>query len=72
MEQVLQRYIPVVALLGGMIVGLLAAFADFFGALGTGMGVLLMVGIIYQLYQTIAQEQLADMHPAIRGMLGVR
>lgn len=71
MEQVLQRYIPVVALLGGMIVGLLAALADFSGALGTGMGVLLTVGIIYQLYQTIAQEQLADMHPAIRGMLGV-
>jgi protein transport protein SEC61 subunit alpha len=72
MEQVLQRYIPVVALLGGMIVGLLAVLADFFGALGTGMGVLLTVGIIYQLYQTIAQEQMADMHPAIRGMLGVR
>jgi protein transport protein SEC61 subunit alpha len=71
MEQVLNRYIPVVALLGGMIVGLLAGLADFFGALGTGMGVLLTVGIIYQLYQTIAQEQLADMHPAIRGMLGV-
>jgi protein transport protein SEC61 subunit alpha len=72
MEQVLNRYIPVVALLGGMIVGLLAGLADFFEALGTGMGVLLMVGIIYQLYQTIAQEQMADMHPAIRGMLGVR
>jgi protein transport protein SEC61 subunit alpha len=70
MEQVLQRYIPVVALLGGMIVGLLAVVADFFGALGTGMGVLLAVGIIYQLYQTIAQEQLSDMHPAIRGLLG--
>jgi protein transport protein SEC61 subunit alpha len=72
MEQVLNRYIPVVALLGGMIVGLLAVLADFFEALGTGMGVLLSVGIIYQLYQTIAQEQMADMHPAIRGMLGVR
>jgi preprotein translocase SecY subunit len=72
MEQVLERYIPVVALLGGMIVGLLAVLADFFGALGTGMGVLLTVGIIYQLYQTIAQEQMADMHPALRGMLGVR
>jgi preprotein translocase subunit SecY len=55
-----------------MIVGLLAVLADFFEALGTGMGVLLSVGIIYQLYQTIAQEQMADMHPAIRGMLGVR
>jgi protein transport protein SEC61 subunit alpha len=70
MEQVLQRYIPVVALFGGMIVGFLAVVADFFGALGTGMGVLLAVGIIYQLYQTIAQEQLSDMHPALRGLLG--
>lgn len=71
MEEVLNRYIPVVALLGGMIVGLLAVVADIFGALGTGMGVLLLVGIVYQLYQTIAQEQMADMHPAMRGMLGL-
>jgi len=52
-------------------VGVVAAFADFLGSLGTGMGVLLTVGIIYQYYQIIAQEQMADMHPAMKGLLGL-
>jgi len=46
-ELVLKRYIPVVAILGGIIVGLIAALADFFGVFGTGTGILLSVGIIY-------------------------
>lgn len=70
-EKILERYIPTVAILGGIIVGLIAALADFLGALGTGVGVLLTVGIIYQYYQIIAQEQLAEIHPALRGLLGM-
>ena len=70
-EKILERYIPTVTVLGGVIVGLIAALADFLGALGTGVGVLLTVGIIYQYYQIIAQEQLAEIHPALRGLLGI-
>lgn len=70
-EKVLDRYIPVITLLGGLGVGVLAALADFAGALGSGVGVLLTVGIIYQYYQIIAQEQLATMNPALRGLLGI-
>jgi len=70
-EKILERYIPTVTVLGGIIVGLIAALADFLGALGTGVGVLLTVGIIYQYYQIIAQEQLAEIHPALRGLLGM-
>jgi preprotein translocase SecY subunit len=70
-EKVLDRYIPVVTILGGLGVGVLAALADFAGALGSGVGVLLTVGIIYQYYQIIAQEQLATMNPALRGLLGI-
>ncbi|MHA1260653.1 MAG: preprotein translocase subunit SecY [Candidatus Freyarchaeota archaeon] len=70
-EKVLDRYIPVVTILGGLGVGVLAALADFAGALGTGVGVLLTVGIIYQYYQIIAQEQLATINPALRGLLGI-
>ena len=70
-EKILERYIPTVTVLGGIIVGLIAAIADFLGALGTGVGVLLTVGIIYQYYQIIAQEQLAEIHPALRGLLGM-
>jgi preprotein translocase subunit SecY len=69
-ELVLKRYIPVVTILGGIIVGLIASVADFFGAFGTGMGILLSVGILYQYYQLLVQERVAEMYPAFRRILG--
>jgi preprotein translocase subunit SecY len=69
-EQVLKRYIPTVTILGGAIVGLIASVADFFGVFGTGMGVLLSVGILYQYYQLLVQERVSEMYPAIRRFLG--
>ncbi len=69
-EKVLGRYIPVVTLMGGAAVGLLAAFGDLTGALGGGMGVLLTVGILYNLYEQIAREQMIELHPMLRGILG--
>jgi len=69
-EMVLNRYIPVVTILGGFIVGLIASVADFFGVFGTGMGVLLSVGIMYQYYQLLVQERVAEMYPAFRRLLG--
>jgi len=70
MEQVLSRYITVVTILGGAVIGALAATADFLGALGSGTGILLTVGIIYGLYEEIAREQVAEMFPAIRRFFG--
>jgi len=69
-ESVLKRYIPTVTILGGFLVGLIASVADFFGVFGTGMGVLLSVGILYQYYQLLMQERVAEMYPALRGVLG--
>ncbi len=69
-ELILKRYIPVVTMLGGAIVGLIASVADFFGVFGTGMGVLLSVGIIYQYYQQLMKERIVEMYPAIRQLLG--
>lgn len=69
-ELVLKRYIPVVTILGGAIVGLIASVADFFGAFGTGMGILLSVGILYQYYQLLMQERVAELYPAFRRILG--
>jgi preprotein translocase subunit SecY len=69
-ESILKRYIPIVTLLGGFIVGLLAAAADFFGAFGTGTGILLSVGIIYQYYQQIMSERIEEIYPGIRRFLG--
>jgi len=68
-ELLLKRYIPVVAILGGVIVGLIASVADFFGVFGSGMGVLLSVGILYQYYQLLMQERVAEMYPALRHLL---
>jgi preprotein translocase subunit SecY len=69
-EKILKRYIPAITVLGGAFVGFLAFGADLTGALGGGTGVLLTVGIVYKLYEEIAQEQLMDMHPMLRKFLG--
>jgi preprotein translocase SecY subunit len=69
-EPRLKRYIPVVTILGGAIIGLIASVAEFFGVFGTGMGILLAVGILYQYYQLLVQEQVAEMYPAFGRVLG--
>ncbi len=70
MEWILRRYILATALMGGMFVGLISAGADIMGALGSGTGILLTVGIIYRLYEEIARERVAEMFPAVRRFLG--
>ncbi|RMF91332.1 MAG: preprotein translocase subunit SecY [Methanobacteriota archaeon] len=69
-ERVLEKYIPPLTIVGGIVVGILAAFADILGALGGGMGVLLTVGIVYQMYEQMAREQLMEVHPMLKGILG--
>jgi len=66
---ILNRYIPTITILSGAIVGMLAAFSDFFGVFGSGTGALLAVSILYQYYQTMVQEQVADLYPFLRGAL---
>lgn len=69
-ESVLTRYIMPLAIMGGASVGALAAYADFTGAIGTGTGILLATTIIYNMYEEITVQNLEDMHPAVRKMLG--
>ncbi|MBI2085592.1 MAG: preprotein translocase subunit SecY [Candidatus Aenigmarchaeota archaeon] len=69
-ESVLDKYIPNLAVLGGVFIGILAAFADSVNALGTGTGILLTVMIIYSMYEQLGAQQMEDMHPAIRKMFG--
>jgi preprotein translocase subunit SecY len=69
-ESILKRYIPAVTVIGGVIVGLVAGVTDFFGVYGSGMGILLSVGIIYQYYETLMQERAAEMYPAFRRIFG--
>jgi len=69
-EMLLKRYIPAVTVLGGIIVGALAAFSNFLGAFGSGTGILLAVGILYQYYELLMRERVAEMYPAFRRFLG--
>jgi preprotein translocase SecY subunit len=69
-ELILKRYIPVVTVLGGVVVGLIAGFSDWLGAFGSGTGILLSVGIIYQYYELLMRERAAEMFPAFKRILG--
>jgi len=64
-RQILDRYIPPITILGSAFVALLAGVADLTGALGSGTGILLTVGIVYRLYEELAREQLMEMHPLL-------
>jgi preprotein translocase subunit SecY/protein transport protein SEC61 subunit alpha len=69
-EQVLNRYIPPITIIGGILIGLIAAVSDLFGVFGTGIGILLMVDIVLQYYQLLVKEQLEEFSPRLAGMLG--
>lgn len=72
LKRVLERYIPVVTVISGALVGSLAAGADLIGTTGnaTGTGVLLAVGILIQFYEAMGREQMMEMHPVLRGFFG--
>src|SRR5947209_309072 len=72
LRRVLDRYIPVVAVISGASVGALAAGADMIGTVGnaSGTGVLLSVGIMIQMYEAIGREQMMEMHPVLRQFFG--
>jgi len=57
----LKRYIPIAAALGGMCIGLLTVVADLIGAIGSGTGILMAVTIIYDYYESYMKEQMAGM-----------
>lgn len=69
-ERVLNRYIPQITIISSIAVGLLAVGADLMGALGSGTGILLTVGILYRLYEELQKEQMSEMHPAFRRFMG--
>lgn len=68
-EKLLKRYISPLTVMGGFSVGLLAAVAEFLGALGSGTGILLSVMILYQLYEQMSRYDLTDVSPVIRKFL---
>jgi protein transport protein SEC61 subunit alpha len=69
-EQMLNRYIPTLTIIGGVLIGLIAGISDLFGVFGSGIGILLMVDIILQYYQMLLKEQVEEFSPALAGVLG--
>lgn len=69
LEQILDRYIIPLTVMGAVAVGFLASAADFLGALTNGTSLLLSVMIIYKLYEDIAQHHMADMYPMLRNVM---
>ncbi len=53
----LNKYIPIAAYFGGVCIGVLSLMADFLGAIGSGTGILLSCGIIYEFYVEFMKEQ---------------
>ena len=72
LKRILDRYIPTITVLSGALIGLLAAVADMIGTTGnaTGTGLLLTVGIIIRFYESLGKEQMMEMNPTLRGLLG--
>ena len=70
LESILKRYVGPLTIMGGAAIGILASVANLLGALVGGTAILLVIMILYQLYQNIAQQHAVDMNPALRGFFG--
>lgn len=70
LESILERYIMPLTVMGGAAIGILASVTNLFGALVSGTAMLLVIMIMFQLYQNIAQQHAVDMHPSMRKFVG--
>jgi preprotein translocase subunit SecY len=69
-EGLLNRYIPSLTIISGIIIGLLASLSNMLGVFGSGTGVLLMVNIMVSYYQTLVKEQVDTYMPKLAAILG--
>ena len=70
LESILDRYIMPLTVMGGAAIGFLASITNLMGALVSGTAILLVIMIMYQFYQNIAQQHATDMNPAMRKFMG--
>ena len=69
-ENVLNRYIPALTVMGGAFIGFLASYADLTAAIGTGTGLLLATMIVFQFYEQITTQHSEDMPQPIKKFIG--
>lgn len=70
LSMMLSKYIRTVTILGGIIIGLLAALSDLLGVFGTGIGILLMIDILIQYYQMLVREHVEETMPRLGALFG--
>jgi preprotein translocase SecY subunit len=70
LEAILRPYIWSLTVVSGALVALIAVVGDLLGTLGSGIGLMLTVGIITQYQQLLATERLLEMHPTLSRLLG--
>ncbi|MFX1366586.1 MAG: preprotein translocase subunit SecY [Promethearchaeota archaeon] len=70
-ERILKRYIPTLVILNGIIIAVLSFSADTLGALTSGTGLLIAIGIIHNYAETISKEIAASQYPGMRSLLGM-
>ena len=66
LESILNRYIMPLTVMGGLAIGFLASITNLMGALVSGTAILLVIMIMFQFYQNIAQQHQTDMFPAMK------
>jgi protein transport protein SEC61 subunit alpha len=57
LEKKLSRNINIAAYFGGFCIGALSLLADFLGTIGSGTGILLTSGIIYEIFEEVKRAQ---------------
>ena len=70
-EKILKRYIPTLIIINGIIIAVMSFFADSLGALTSGTGLLIAIGIVHQYSESIAKEMAAQQYPGMRAFLGM-
>ncbi|BCU67571.1 preprotein translocase subunit SecY [Sulfolobales archaeon HS-7] len=70
LENILGKYIYPLAFFSSLIVAVIAIFATYLGAYGTGVGILLAVTIAQQYYSILAYERSLEMYPLLKRLIG--
>jgi protein transport protein SEC61 subunit alpha len=70
-EKILKRYIPTLVIMNGIIIAVMSFFADSLGALTSGTGLLIAIGIVHQYSESLAKEMAAMQYPGMRSFLGM-
>ncbi|MEM1925249.1 MAG: preprotein translocase subunit SecY [Pyrobaculum sp.] len=70
LAKILERPINALTIISGFIAGSFAALGNILGVWGSGVGLILLVEIALQYYAILAREQIMDMYPGLKQLLG--